>query len=141
MYASLYTNPTYTLIVPFSFVYLIAFEIIFKITLSIAYLSAFTGGTFAVTKHSTLCDFFSITNFSLSIHILVKSPQSNTDYSLVTFLLSYLESINKSVTSFAILLASELITSKNLVCISLSYSLSSKVSAYPIIDVIGVFSS
>ncbi len=31
-----------------------ALEIIFNITLSIPYLSAFTGGTFAVTKHSTL---------------------------------------------------------------------------------------
>ena len=56
-------------------------------------------------------------------------------------LLSYLESVSKSVTNLAILLASVAITFKNLFSVSLSYSPSSKVSAYPIIDVIGVFNS
>ena len=54
---------------------------------------------------------------------------SNSSFTIFVLLLSNLERDNKSVTNFDILFASEDITPKNLVSISLSWSVSSKVSA------------
>ena len=111
------------------------------ITLSIPSFSAYTGGTFAVTKQCTCKCFLSISIWSFSWHFLASSPKSNSSFTMFVLLLSNLERDNKSVTNFDIRLASEDITPKNFVSITLSWSVSSKVSAYPIIDVIGVFNS